>query len=212
LTTLTMHEVMRSRENTNYGAGPIFRYKVDGMPRGQEAFIVNVNVGRPREALWRIDVGKKRKGNYKTAEEALAALQREIYEVRNIETSYAVCPERHLALLERRPPEFDTCTLCSVPKMLSTVGEGLAYPEGEKNSTTTDSLAPKTRAGLKASKMLNNPPLIKSVGEACASTALWKTQPSVMNANTQSLPLRRFYVVDWSSLSWCLRTRISSSS
>jgi hypothetical protein len=181
------------------------------MPRGQEAFIVNVNVGRPREALWRIDVGKERKGNYKTAEEALAALQREVYEVMNIKTSYAVCTKRHLALLERRPLEFDTCMLCSLPKLLSAADEGFAYLEEEKNSTA-DSLPPKTRAGLKASQMLNNHPLIKSVGEACALTALWKAQPSVMNADTQSLPLRKFYVVDWSSLSWCLRTRMSSSS
>jgi hypothetical protein len=211
LTKLTMHEVMRSRENTRYGAGPIFRYKVNGMPSGQEAFIVNVNVGRPREASWTIDVGKTRKGNYKTAEEALAALQKEVYEVMNIEPSYAVSPGRHLALLEsRRPLELDTCTPCSVPKMLSTAGERSAYLDEEKKNTA-DSLPPKTRAGLKASQMLNHPPVIKSVVEACALTALWKAQPSVVT-NTQSLPQRKFHVVDWSSLSWCLRTSMSSSS
>jgi hypothetical protein len=205
-----MHEVMRSRENSEYGAGPVFRYKVDGMPRGQEAFIVNVNVGRPLEALWRIDVGKKRTGNYKAAEEALADLQGEIGEGSDTQTSYAVCPERHVSLAEGRLPEFDTCTLFGEPKMRIVDPEAF-QPYKERNRKSADSLPLKTRTGASASQMLNNIPLIKSPEEACASTAFWQAQPRVMHANTQSLPRRRFHVVNWSSLSWCLLIGMTSS-
>jgi len=84
MTKLTMHASMCSSSglNAEYMAGPVFRYKVDGMPpRGPETFIVNVNSGTPHEALWSIARGRDRTGEYKTAEDALVALQQEIDEV-----------------------------------------------------------------------------------------------------------------------------------
>ena len=272
-TQLTMHEIMRSCERPEYGAGPIFKYRVDGMPNGQEAFIVNVNVGRPRQALWKIDVGAMRTGNYKTAAEALAALQMEMDQVRNETTWYAVCPEGHVPLCELRPGEFVTCPLCDVPRKLTAVRRGFVSPE-EKNKGAADSLPLKICTGPRASqiigspcnhgtlrvkpedaggqfsddelvemgfllrrrntrrpslgrercltfrqdasqfrRLLNNPHLINlAVEEFCASTTFWKPQPSIIHASTQSLPRQRFHVVNWSSLSWCLPTGITSRS
>jgi len=76
-TKLTTREAMRSRNGTEYGTGPIFRYRVDGMPQGQEAFIVNVHSGTPRAAKWRVKGVNADNRTYETAEEALAALQKQ---------------------------------------------------------------------------------------------------------------------------------------
>jgi hypothetical protein len=78
--TLTLHEFGRSRRGSEIGTGPINHYKVGGMPPGQEASIANRG-SRHRDS-WRIfrvkdgdDSGWS--GDYKSAGDALAALQNE---------------------------------------------------------------------------------------------------------------------------------------
>ncbi len=79
-TKLTIRKAMRSRNGTEYGTGPIFRYRVDGMPQGQTSFIVNVHSGTQRAAKWRIEGTSADNRTYETAEEALAGLQKQVDE------------------------------------------------------------------------------------------------------------------------------------
>jgi len=58
--------------------------------------------------------------------------------VRNEKTWYAVCPEGHLPLFDKRPREVDICTFCGVPKKLTGIGEGFVSHE-EKNRGSADS-------------------------------------------------------------------------
>jgi hypothetical protein len=60
--------------------GPIIQYRVGGLPPGERAFIANFGAGH--EDSWRVFHTKKGldadwKGDYKTADDALAALQSE---------------------------------------------------------------------------------------------------------------------------------------
>ena len=79
---LTMHPDMTLREGNVIGkGGTVFRYRVHGLPSDQEARIHNQ--GHGDSASWQIirihgDVWSDPEGNHKTAEEALAALQKEI--------------------------------------------------------------------------------------------------------------------------------------
>jgi hypothetical protein len=64
------------------GTGPVIQYSVVGMPQGQEASIANWQASHS-EAIWkilRVKAGAQSDwtGTYKTAEEALAVLQKEI--------------------------------------------------------------------------------------------------------------------------------------
>jgi len=59
---------------------PVSRYEVQGMPRGEEVVILNINAGTSRPALWRVDranQGASPRSTYKNPQEALAALQKE---------------------------------------------------------------------------------------------------------------------------------------
>ena len=74
--TLTMHEIARSSRTK----GPIIQYRVGGLPPEERAFITNF--GKGHEDSWRIFHTKRGidahwKGDYKTANDALAALQNE---------------------------------------------------------------------------------------------------------------------------------------
>ena len=78
--TLTLHEFGRSRRGSDIGTGPISRYKVGGMPPGQEASIAST--GNRRQDTWRIfrvkgGIDSGWSGDYKTAGDALAVLQNE---------------------------------------------------------------------------------------------------------------------------------------
>jgi hypothetical protein len=74
--TLTKHEIAGSRRMK----GPIMQYRVDGLPPEERAFITNF--GEAPEDSWRIFHTKRGidahwEGDYKTADDALAALQNE---------------------------------------------------------------------------------------------------------------------------------------
>ena len=76
---LTMREVASLRSGLDYGTGQAYRYRVEGMPSGEEAIILESDEG------WRIlrtknGVQGDWPGEYKTADEALAALQKEFDE------------------------------------------------------------------------------------------------------------------------------------
>jgi hypothetical protein len=79
--TLTKHEVARSRDGPiRRTKGPIIQYRVGGLPQEERAFIANFRKGH--EDSWRIFHTKKGidahwKGDYKTADDALAVLQNE---------------------------------------------------------------------------------------------------------------------------------------
>ena len=77
--TLTKHEVARSWGGPVSGTGPVFEYKVDGMPPGEEAFIANF--GGRNKASWRAlrtkdGVPGEWTGDDATDDDALAALQK----------------------------------------------------------------------------------------------------------------------------------------
>jgi hypothetical protein len=80
--TLTMHEVARFSHGPKFGTGPVFRYGVEGLPPGHQAFINNA--GCPNRDDWRIHQwiknGPENDGNegYPSAAEALAVLQTEV--------------------------------------------------------------------------------------------------------------------------------------
>jgi len=71
-----------SRTNTmTYASGPVMKYDVEGLPEGQKISVANF-CPAGREPVWQIGahiVGQPTKwtGNFKTAKEALAQLQRE---------------------------------------------------------------------------------------------------------------------------------------
>ena len=80
--TLTKHDIARSRDEPAIGTkGPIIQYRVEGLPLEERAFIANF-AGSLYEESWRIFHTKKGidarwNGDYKTADDALAALQNE---------------------------------------------------------------------------------------------------------------------------------------
>ena len=79
--TLIKYEIARSRDGPiPRTKGPIIQYRVGGLPREERAFIANFKNGH--EDSWRIFHTKRGidahwKGDYKTADDALAALQNE---------------------------------------------------------------------------------------------------------------------------------------
>lgn len=77
---LTMHISMATaRHGAPFMTGPAFRYKVDEMPHGQDAFIINVRSGTPRKAIWRIKLGSDfLEGEHETAETALTELENRV--------------------------------------------------------------------------------------------------------------------------------------
>lgn len=79
-TKLTMHAVARSHDGPVLRpTDPVFFYEVDGMPNGEIVQILNLRA-HGREANWEIRclATDAYTGDYKTAEEALAALQKQI--------------------------------------------------------------------------------------------------------------------------------------
>jgi hypothetical protein len=80
--TLTKHEIARSRDEPVIGTkGPIIQYSVGGLPPEEKAFIANFG-GSLYEESWRVFHTKQGieahwNGDYKTADDALAALQNE---------------------------------------------------------------------------------------------------------------------------------------
>jgi hypothetical protein len=79
---LTIRQVARFSKGRTFGTGPAFRYVVDGLPPGHQAFINNA--GCPNRDDWRIrqwiNDGAENVGNqgYPSAAEALAVLQAEV--------------------------------------------------------------------------------------------------------------------------------------
>jgi hypothetical protein len=80
--TLTKYEIARPRGGPMMirTKGPIIQYRVGGLPPEERAFITNF--GKGHEDSWRIFHTKRGidahwKGDYKTADDALAALQNE---------------------------------------------------------------------------------------------------------------------------------------
>jgi hypothetical protein len=80
--TLTKHEIARSRDGPMIigTKGPIIQYRVGGLPREERAFIANFGGGY--KDSWRVFHTKRGidahwKGDFKTADDALAALQNE---------------------------------------------------------------------------------------------------------------------------------------
>jgi hypothetical protein len=81
--TLTKREIAWSRIGPVMGAKvPLIHYRVDGLPPEEKAYIANFG-GFPCEDRWRVFHIKRGikahwDGDYKTADDALAALQSEI--------------------------------------------------------------------------------------------------------------------------------------
>jgi hypothetical protein len=80
--TLTKHVIASSRGGPMMigTKGPIIQYRVGGLPREERAFIANFRKGH--DDSWRVFHTKRGidahwKGDYKTADDALAALQNE---------------------------------------------------------------------------------------------------------------------------------------
>jgi len=76
--TLTLHEANRISKGAVFGTGPVYRYVVNGLPRGMEA-----DVARRLDGTWgvlRVNDGVQGKwtGSYDSADEALETLQNEI--------------------------------------------------------------------------------------------------------------------------------------
>ena len=81
--TLTKHEIARSGDGPMMRGtkGPTIQYRVGGLPSEERAFIANFG-GFPYEESWRVFHTKRGidahwKGDCKTADDALAALQNE---------------------------------------------------------------------------------------------------------------------------------------
>jgi hypothetical protein len=79
---LILKPVARSRNGIEYGTGAVMLYEVEGLPEGQKISIRNVRA-ESQEPMWQVGghtTGHPTKwtGAFKTAEEALAQLQREI--------------------------------------------------------------------------------------------------------------------------------------
>jgi hypothetical protein len=78
---LVKHEIARPGDGPVHKTrGPIIQYRVGGLPEGERAYIANF--GRGHKDSWRIFHSKKGvdadwSGDYKTADDALAALQSE---------------------------------------------------------------------------------------------------------------------------------------
>jgi hypothetical protein len=79
--TLKKLEIARSHGGPTIGTkGPVVQYRVGGLPSEERAFIANF--GKGHEDSWRVFHTKRGidghwKGDYKTADDALAALQSE---------------------------------------------------------------------------------------------------------------------------------------
>lgn len=79
--SLTLHAIGWTNEGPGYANGPVIWYRVGGMPEGEEAKIQNL--GGPDTPAWRVlrvSNGKSSElaGGFESAEDAMAALQREI--------------------------------------------------------------------------------------------------------------------------------------
>ena len=77
---LTLHAEGWTRDGPAFGVGPVFVYRVGGMPQEEQAKIANY--GAPHRNDWRIlrtkaETQGEWTGHYESAEEALAALQQE---------------------------------------------------------------------------------------------------------------------------------------
>ena len=82
--TLTLREVARSRTGPIWHSGPVMQYRVEGMQPGHLAMIANTRANEA-PASWQIlhvkdGVSSEWAGDYKTAEDALAAIQEEFGE------------------------------------------------------------------------------------------------------------------------------------
>lgn len=79
---LNLRAVASARSGIAYGSGKVFLYEVEGLPEGQRISIKNTRAS-VKEPVWEIGchiAGQETKwtGAFKTAEDALAQLQREI--------------------------------------------------------------------------------------------------------------------------------------
>jgi hypothetical protein len=79
-TKLTLEVVARSGEGRVYGNGQVIQYRVVGLPRGDQAMIANF--GAPERNEWKVlrvedDAQGEWTGEYKSAEAALAEIQKE---------------------------------------------------------------------------------------------------------------------------------------
>ena len=76
--TLKKHEVARHLDGAVYG--PVYQYKVEGLPPGNEAFITSVDGPGKDWQILRVENGVSGypTGHYPDGEEALRDLQREV--------------------------------------------------------------------------------------------------------------------------------------
>jgi hypothetical protein len=79
---LSLRPIARSRNGVEYGTGPVILYEIAGLPEGQNLSVRNI---RPQSQIadWQIgdhavQMETKWTGTFKTAQEALLELQREI--------------------------------------------------------------------------------------------------------------------------------------
>ena len=77
ITKLTLHEAGRTMANGVIGSGPVYVYRVGGMPAGEEAWIAKFNHSW-RILRWNETSHGNWTGRYASAEAALAALHDEI--------------------------------------------------------------------------------------------------------------------------------------
>jgi len=77
ITKLTLHEAGRTMTNGVIGSGPVYVYRVGGMPAGEEARIAEFNHSW-RILRWNETSHGNWTGRYASAEAALAALHDEI--------------------------------------------------------------------------------------------------------------------------------------
>jgi hypothetical protein len=79
--SLTLHATGWTNEGPGYANGPVIWYRVGGLPEGEEAEIKNL--GGPETPAWRvlrISNGRSAepKGGFESADDALAALQKDL--------------------------------------------------------------------------------------------------------------------------------------
>ena len=78
--SLTLHEIGWLRDGPTFGTGVVFQYRVGNLPPGVQVLISNF--GTPHRDVWKImriedDLQEEWNGSYESAEQALAALQKE---------------------------------------------------------------------------------------------------------------------------------------
>ena len=79
---LILKPVAKSHNGLEYGSGPVIIYTVEGLPEGQNLLIRNV-LPRCQEGEWQVgerttEMATKWTGAFKTAQDALLQLQKEI--------------------------------------------------------------------------------------------------------------------------------------